>query len=728
MQNTFTIDVDIKKTSYFNEPTVTSNDDITFVVNISDDGQVFDLADVTTVSLANTKPDNEVVVTPGVISGTNQVTFVLGTNETSVSGRVNAVIQLYDASGRVSTLSFSYAVKVDPTGSGYVPSTDEQTLIEVVLNDGPLRIQEAIDAGVYANLQGDYAKSSGDTAITNWLLPVANFVAIGTTYATPSLGDTVQSLDNGYVYRFDGIGWVYTQGYSATAIADVNNDITILGTDVSSLDVRVTGNTAQLADISYNISSFSGVSDDEKIVNAFNFMNNLTAEGATLFFPRRITQYVLTSSVVSNGKWNLKMDKEIKYNGTGTAITIKGAIRRSIEIMIFKGSDYAGWFTDTDLTSIGVEFDNVNFCEIKLRDIRGFYNNVLFDNDLDKGCAYNNIFIGLIYDSFINIYLKQNFDIVTTGWVNQNQIYGGAIKNSGGFRPVKPGTTLIKNEGNNNTIIGTSLEGDTFQHSIFTSSSDNCYINCRYEQNLDNSLAFDGTSCKFNTIIGGYGLSERILNITNPSNVTIMGSGRISGLYNSNTYPEPILEGYTAGSSINELLRLGKINADGVTKRKTIVANGDGELSFYHNVEGDFPQLEIHGRYGQLLFGSGLSPTVMGFMVDATPAANLIRFENWNYEFRDNSSLSFSPKLLVNGTTSIDLSKANVFKTANTAPVSITAHTGGRDGKPIYLFAEDTFTTLVHGSSIKLKGAVSRLLVDGEVVHFLRINGIIVEV
>ena len=222
MENTFTIDADIKKTSYINEPTVTSHDDITFIINISDDGQAFDLTTVTTVSLANTRPDAQTILTVGDKTGLNQVTFNLGTNETSVSGSVGAVVQLYDASGRVSTLSFSYTVKVDPTGSGYVPSTDEQTLIEVVLNDGPLRIQEAIDAGVYATAQGDYAKSSGDTSITKWLLPVANFAAIGTTYTTPILGDTVQALDNGYVYRFDGVGWIYTQGYSATAIADVN--------------------------------------------------------------------------------------------------------------------------------------------------------------------------------------------------------------------------------------------------------------------------------------------------------------------------------------------------------------------------------------------------------------------------------------------------------------------------------------------------------------------------
>ena len=269
MQNTFTIDADIKKTSYFNEPTVTSNDDITFVVNISDDGQAFDLADVTTVSLANTKPDNEVVVTPGVISGLNQVMFVLGTNETAVSGSVGAVVQLYDANGRVSTLSFSYVVKSDPTGSGYVPSTDEQTLIEVVLNDGPLRIQEAIDAGIYATAQGDYALAQGDIAATEsanlstlktdvatattdantaatyantqgdyalqvaednktqFLTAVETVVLRDSTYPNPGNGDTVRVTDTGTTYRFStSEGWIATDTNNPTAVDDILSALT----------------------------------------------------------------------------------------------------------------------------------------------------------------------------------------------------------------------------------------------------------------------------------------------------------------------------------------------------------------------------------------------------------------------------------------------------------------------------------------------------------------------
>jgi len=301
MQNTFTIDADIKKTSYFNQPTVTQNDDITFIINITDDGQAFDLTNVTTVALANTRLDKEVIVTPGIISGTNQVTFNLGTNETAVSSSVSAVVQLYDASGRVSTLSFSYSVKSDPTGAGYVPSETEITFIEFVLNDALVATNNAntqalfaqteasnlsqlksdtvtattnannattaantattnantqadyaLAQGDYALAQGDYANTAGESSITNWLAPVANYAAIGTTYLTPVLGDTVQALDDGYVYRFNGTEWIYTQGYSATAIADANNSITTLDTKVNTNKTEVDAHKADYANKFYD--------------------------------------------------------------------------------------------------------------------------------------------------------------------------------------------------------------------------------------------------------------------------------------------------------------------------------------------------------------------------------------------------------------------------------------------------------------------------------------------
>ncbi|OCA84482.1 hypothetical protein A8F94_17450 [Bacillus sp. FJAT-27225] len=89
--------------------------------------------------------------------------------------------------------------------------------------------------GNHAKTQGDYAKAVGDTAKTNWKGPVNNFAAIATTYPNPVLGDTVQTLDNGYVYRYDGLKWEFTQGYSATALANVNAQ---LAQNAKKLDYR----------------------------------------------------------------------------------------------------------------------------------------------------------------------------------------------------------------------------------------------------------------------------------------------------------------------------------------------------------------------------------------------------------------------------------------------------------------------------------------------------------
>lgn len=142
LQNTFTLDVDFKQKNYINEPVITQNDEITFILNVYDDGMEFDLSGVSTSTLVSERQDKQSVMTLGSITGTNQITFALGSTEISKVGKVDAAIQLYDADGRVSTLPFTYKVLKDP-GKNYVPSTDEQTLIELVLGLGPAILNEA---------------------------------------------------------------------------------------------------------------------------------------------------------------------------------------------------------------------------------------------------------------------------------------------------------------------------------------------------------------------------------------------------------------------------------------------------------------------------------------------------------------------------------------------------------------------------------------------------------
>lgn len=150
IQNTFYLDVDIKRDNYVDEPKVTQNDAVTFVLRMTDDGVDYPLAGVSTYTLASLRPDNQSVLTVGTLTGVNEITFELGSTEVSVPGNVKAAIQLYDVDGRVSSIPFTYEVTKD-IATGYIPSKDEQTLIELVLGQGPAILTAAQTATITAN-------------------------------------------------------------------------------------------------------------------------------------------------------------------------------------------------------------------------------------------------------------------------------------------------------------------------------------------------------------------------------------------------------------------------------------------------------------------------------------------------------------------------------------------------------------------------------------------------
>jgi glycerophosphoryl diester phosphodiesterase len=92
----------------------------------------------------------------------------------------------------------------------------------------------AYEKGVYAQQQGDYAKQVADENKTRWLNPVATFADIATTYPNPQHGDTVQTINDGKVYRYEYGQWKWNQQITDIAIADVQNKIGILNRNISS--------------------------------------------------------------------------------------------------------------------------------------------------------------------------------------------------------------------------------------------------------------------------------------------------------------------------------------------------------------------------------------------------------------------------------------------------------------------------------------------------------------
>lgn len=167
IQNTFYLDVDIKRDNYVDEPKVTQNDAVTFVLRMTDDGVDYPLAGVSTYTLASLRPDGQSVLTVGTLTGVNEITFELGTTEVSVPGNIKAAIQLYDADGRVSSIPFTYEVTKD-IAVDYIPSAEEETLIQLVLGEGPaiLNAAELVTAEANTFLANNVRKGEYDNAIT----------------------------------------------------------------------------------------------------------------------------------------------------------------------------------------------------------------------------------------------------------------------------------------------------------------------------------------------------------------------------------------------------------------------------------------------------------------------------------------------------------------------------------------------------------------------------------
>lgn len=238
MKNVFTIDADIKLNMLINEPTVVQNDDIRFIINVFDGGQPLSLDSATTVSLASVRLDRQTVVTPGIKIGTNTVQFDLGTEETKFPGRVKATAQFYDSEGRVSTISFSYRVVKDPTGDGYVPSKREQTLIETVLNDGPLVIQQAQDAANFANEQGQFAQTQANAA--SEAAANANEAATNANAAADNANTAASNANTKATYAQQQGDYAKAQGDAASlAVENANNALAAVNEAVNNANTAI---------------------------------------------------------------------------------------------------------------------------------------------------------------------------------------------------------------------------------------------------------------------------------------------------------------------------------------------------------------------------------------------------------------------------------------------------------------------------------------------------------
>lgn len=92
-------------------------------------------------------------------------------------------------------------------GTGYVNFPAQR----IVMEDAEMSLQEF--------------SRTVKTMRTNWHPPVANFAAIATSIPSPSFGDTVQTTNDGKIYRYENGNWIHTQMNTDTAVADLQSKL-----------------------------------------------------------------------------------------------------------------------------------------------------------------------------------------------------------------------------------------------------------------------------------------------------------------------------------------------------------------------------------------------------------------------------------------------------------------------------------------------------------------------
>lgn len=277
-------------------------------------------------------------------------------------------------------------------------------------------------------------------------------------------------------------------------------------------------------------------------------------------------------------------------------------------------------------TSVGIELANLYASEVHIPYVTNFGIGVRAGG-YTQGCAYNNIFIGMLFDNKISLALQKQG---ASGFSNQNTYYGGQYGKSGSEGSLIPGAygIFLDQTTNNNTFINPSIEteGDLYQVYL-KGSSFNTFINHRFEVADGGRVGLDASSpseVDSNIFINGYSFS--------PPNFTYIGTGTsvnnkvigqkygdylsyasrgiaINNLSGDGT-SSPHLTGYSATANI-----LGKNPASATDYTYRICANN----LIGKRATDAFPRMSMDWEAGRLRLGDGLSAlTNRGFTANSS--------------------------------------------------------------------------------------------------------------
>lgn len=266
----------------------------------------------------------------------------------------------------------------------------------------------------------------------------------------------------------------------------------------------------------YNSATKTGT-DDTAALNAAAEAARAISDDTELYFPSG--KYKITGTVIIRCGLNASQ-ASLYYEGTGVAVQLGSSVpgvnltRKRLHLpRVYQWTNNYNP-TSWDGTSVGVLAYNLISCNLDVPFIQFFERGLVFFGN-GAGCGYNR-FSADLWSNHKNLLFTNDG---AGGWSNQNTGFAGRISTANYNGNFDPEQSFVYCTGNNNTLIGTSMEGaDECLYRVTIDGRFNAFINCRWE-----SLGTSGPPAVlytdkafFNRITGGYNALNIVETFTSP--------------------------------------------------------------------------------------------------------------------------------------------------------------------------------------------------------------------
>lgn len=262
---------------------------------------------------------------------------------------------------------------------------------------------------------------------------------------------------------------------------------------------------------------------------------------------------------------------------------------------------------DWETENTGIIVSNVYSSRIYFNIVSNFKTGILF-TAYGTGNAYNEFNIGHLLNNRINLLIEPN----ESGWVNENNFYGGRYSHLSSENQKTPDTRHISistkksdHTPNNNAFYKPSVEGNVSEYVIYCEGHFNTFYTPRFEgSNL--KVVFDGVGGHSNIIF--YGYNTHIVEVIEQNNAKYNSMlTRSSNILNGSSSKHGILSVRNMTSNNNPLLSgfSSSINPYKADKNDYSISISSNKTKMKRSND-LHPRIMFDHSLGEILTGNGL--------------------------------------------------------------------------------------------------------------------------